>query len=101
MFFYSANIQINRTKDGGALLAFLDGEKSSFADVQGVKFLLFACEVFVAHHGQAEDHPAVLIEVHAVVLVRVQVLEDEVHGPLVVVLLRMTRDVCATLAGVF
>lgn len=59
----------------------------------GFECLLFAGEVFVAHPSQAEDHPAVLVEVHAVVLVSVQFLEDEVHGPLVL-LLYMTGDVC-------
>lgn len=53
--------------------------------------LLFAREVFVAHPSQAEDHPAVLVEVHAVVLVSVQVFEDEVHCPLVGGVLHMTE----------
>lgn len=53
--------------------------------------LLFALEVFVAHPSQAEDHPAVLVEVHAVVLVSVQVFEDEVHWPLVGGVLHMTE----------
>lgn len=44
----------------------------------------------MAHPSQAEDHPAVLVEVHAVVLVSVQVLEEEVHGLLVVLLLQTT-----------
>lgn len=45
----------------------------------------------MAHSSQAEDHPAILVEVHTVVLVSVQVFEDEVHGPLVVLLLHMTE----------
>lgn len=49
--------------------------------------LFFACEVFVAHPSEAEDHPAVLVEIHTVVLVGVQVLEDLVHCPLVVAFL--------------
>lgn len=57
----------------------------------GLDSLLFASEVFVAHPSQAEDHPAILVEVHAVVLVSVQVFEDEVHCPLVVGVLHMTE----------
>lgn len=53
--------------------------------------LLFACEEFVAHPSQAEDHPAILVEVHTVVLVSVQVLEDVVHCPLVVAVLHRTE----------
>lgn len=48
----------------------------------------------MAHPSQAEDHPAVLVEVHAVVLVRVQVLEEEVHGLLVVLLLQTADIFC-------
>lgn len=49
----------------------------------------------MAHPSEAEDHPAILIEVHAVVLVGVQVLEDLVHCPLVVAFL-YTADMFAT-----
>ncbi len=41
--------------------------------------LFLAGEVVVAHHSEAEDHPAKLLEVHTVVLVCVQVIEDAVH----------------------
>lgn len=55
------------------------------------RFSTFACEEFVAYPSNAEDHRAILVEVHTVVLVSVQVLEDEVHLPLVVAVLHRTE----------
>lgn len=53
--------------------------------------LFFASEVLVAHPSEAEDHFAKLVEVHTVVLVGVQFLEDTVHCCLVIGFLQVRK----------
>lgn len=54
-------------------------------------FLFFVDEVLVAHHSEAQDQPAKLSEVHTVVLVCVQVLEDVVQLVLVIGFLQVRK----------
>lgn len=53
--------------------------------------LFFGDKVLVAHLSEAEDHFAKLVEVHTVVLVYVQVLEDAVHRCLVIGFLQVRK----------
>lgn len=50
-----------------------------------------AGEVLMAHHSEAEDHLPKLVEVHTVVLICVQLLEDAVHCCLVIGFLQVRK----------
>lgn len=53
--------------------------------------LRMAGEVLMAHHSEAEDHLPKLLEVHTVVLICVQFLEDAVHCCLVIGFLQVRK----------
>lgn len=53
--------------------------------------LLFAGEVLMAQHSEAEDHSPKLTEVHTVVLIYVQVAEDSVDCCLVIGFLHVRK----------